>query len=71
MRTLVNALFGLSALFTLIIATTAPKPAEAELVAVASAFTSGVGAAGSGYLDTLYLTQQSNVERGFMVASAD
>lgn len=71
MRTFVNAAFGLSAIFVLMIAIAAPKPAEAELTAVASAFTNGVGTAGSGYLDTLYLSQQGTVERGFIVASAD
>lgn len=71
MRAIVNAAFGLSAAFTVFIAATAPRPAEADLTVAASVFSSGIGAAGSGYLDKLYLTQQSNEDRGFVIASAN
>ncbi|WP_316015889.1 hypothetical protein [Roseobacter sp. HKCCA0434] len=71
MRSFVNALFCSAALFTAFVAVSAPRPAEAELNAIATSFADGVGVAGSGYLDRLYLSQESNVERGFMVASAD
>lgn len=71
MRALVNSFFLAGGIFTAAVAVTAPKPAEADLAALATNFGSGIGAAGSGYLDTIYLTHESTIERGFMVASAN